>query len=502
MANYGKIPYHIRSFLGGQSDFEDKGIAGSYKHSQSADIRKKKDTLSCQQAVKDDLAAGGSMTAIAYFIVPASDGNTYFFCFDGKIFKRDSGGTYTLVYTETSNSGQIVGAAEWYDISGYTYLVYATTTVLHVKRILGPSYTNAGWGDVDVASTGTWPKTNLEALATNPENWHTMKICNGELLITNNNKLALVGYDFSYTNNAVTLIPGNIAHSMVERGKYSVIACNKVNKIDESALFAWDGLSLSWNDKQIIKVSGINSLIDTEVALMQVGPSGQLYISDLRNPLPIRSFNGGGITNPDGVASYKGIALFGVYNNTKGYNGIWSFGRLSKNSPLVLNYEYPLPTATSIGSVSVIGTDIIFSYQNGSGYGVKIIDTANKATCTYQSLDLIAPLGSRRYTIPLERVLEWTRCVVECDPIPTGCKIECWYRLDKILNNSLNANADSNGWVQANLEDGSIQAVAGQSELTFFIGEKSRVIEMQFILIPSGNVTPEINEYNIYFDAG
>ena len=491
---FGRIPYHIRSFIGGTSDYEDKGIAGAFKLGQSLDIRKRKDTLTCQQTLKDDLAAG-TMTNIAYFTVPASDGFTYFFCYDGKIFSRAANGTYTLVYTDTNESGHIKGAAEWYDNAGFTYLVYATDTRLNVKKILGPAYTNANWSDINSASAGSWPKTNLTSAT-----WHTMKIANGELLITNNQYLALVGYDFSYTNQALTLIPGNTSQCLVERGKFGIIGCNKVSKQDESALFSWDGLSLSWNDKEPIKYAGINSMIDTEIAIMQLGSAGQLYISNLNQPLPIKVIPGGGSTNPDGVASYHGMALMGVFGGT-GNSGIWSFGRINKNAPISLNYEYPL-TCDIVGSVAVVGTDILVTYKSGTNYGVKIVDTANKATAIYQSLDLVAPLGTRRYPIPLERHLEWTRAILACQPIPTGCKVEFWYRLDKILDNSLNPNADSNGWIQANLEDMSIQATTGQAELTFFLGEKARVFEFQIKIIPSANLTPEVNEANIYFDAG
>ena len=44
--------YRIKSFRGGISDEEDKGIRGSFKFGQGLDIHKKIDSLSCQQAMK------------------------------------------------------------------------------------------------------------------------------------------------------------------------------------------------------------------------------------------------------------------------------------------------------------------------------------------------------------------------------------------------------------------------------------------------------------------
>ena len=49
------VPFHLASFLGGQSDYEDKGIAGSFKSGMNLDVRKQRDTLTCQLALKDDL---------------------------------------------------------------------------------------------------------------------------------------------------------------------------------------------------------------------------------------------------------------------------------------------------------------------------------------------------------------------------------------------------------------------------------------------------------------
>lgn len=496
------IPYHIRSFLGGQSDYEDKGIAGSFKSGYGLDIRKQKDTLSCQQALKDDLAVG-TMTASAFFVVPASDGKTYFFCYDGKIFRRDSSGNYTLVWTETSESGHIIGACEWFSSAGWTYLLWATPTRLNIKKLAGPGYSQTEpWVDVNVANIGTWPKTNLTSTT-----WHTMAIANGTLQICNGNVMALVGYDLSYTNNSLALIPGNSATCVLERGKYGVIGCRKVDGKDESTFFAWDGIGLSWNDKQIIKFGGINAMIDVEMALAQIGSFGQLYVSDFNNPVPFRQIRGGGRSNPDAVTAYHGMALVGIAENTNSINGvlangIYSVGRINKNAPIVLNLEYQL-TCDNITSVKTVGTDILIAYKYNNQYGVKIVDTANKSDGIYQSLDLIAPIGTRRYPIPLGRLLFWNRVDLQCQPLPAGCKIECWYKIDKATTGGTN----DDGWIQANTETGNTGSGlqfqgTGNQNAVFYIGQKGRTCEVMLKLLHSGNLTPEVNEVNVYFNAG
>ncbi|MDE1867628.1 MAG: hypothetical protein KGI08_07980 [Thaumarchaeota archaeon] len=487
------------------SDYEDKGIAGSFKYGQNLDPRKQKDSLTAGQGITDDLATG-TMTAGAYVTVSASDGNTYFFCYDGKIFSRHSDGTYHLVYTDTNESGNIIGAAEWYYSNGDTYLVYATPTRLNIKKILGTGYTPVEpWTDLNTGiGTGTWPKTNLTSAP-----WHTMKISNGVLVIANLNTAAIVGYDLSYSNAGLQLIPGNKAIAIVERGKYGVIGCYRGDSQPISSLFAWDGISTNWNDKALIPVDGLNAMIDTEFALAQIGTDGFIYLSDMNTLMPIRKIRDGGYCHPGAVTNYKGMAFFGIFGNASLNNGIYSYGRINKNANPILNHEYFID-CDEIYSVQTVGSDVFIQYRKGTAYGVKKIDWSNKADAIYQTLDLIAPLGTRRYPIPLGRLLNWERIDLQCSPLPAGCKIEVWYRPDKQTTQRTLANGtqtDANGWIQANMDTGNtgggLQAVdTGKQNFIFYLSQTARVMEIMVKLFHSGNTTPEVNEINAYFTVG
>lgn len=502
------IPYHLRSFIGGVSDFEDKGIAGSFKAgSKSLDVRKAIDSLTCQQGLTDDLEPG-TMTELPIVTIAASNNETYFFLRNGDIYRRNSAGNYLLVWQDPE--GIITGAAEWYDQYGNRFLYWATYTKLHRKRIYGVFVDHEPWTDVDAAAvTGTgatsgdpWPKTNLDNAP-----WHTMRVCTGTLQIANNNKLALVGYDNSYTPEALQLQPGTVAKCLIERNVYCIVGAYRLDWRDESMLYVWDTNSLDYNQKTPIPLSAINAMIDTEIALMQVGTNGQLYISDPNTIMPILSIPGGGRCFVDGVTGDRGMALFGIFGNSAGYNGIWSYGRLDKQHSVVLNYEYPLD-CDEIGSITKVGTDIFISYRHGTDYGVKKVDLANKADAEYHTLDLVAPIGSRRYSIPLGRQLLWGHATLGMSDLPEGCGVEFWYRLDKkatqyeLPNGTL---TDVNGWRQANLTDGAATTrltIAGTREVVFQIGEKARVFEGLVKLFPHGNDTPEIHEVNVYFDVG
>lgn len=471
----------IKSFKGGISDFEDKGLAGSYKFASGIDPRKRADTLSCQQALTDDLAVG-TMDALVKFIVPSNDGNTYLYLTNGKIYKRTSAGVYSLVYTDASavGDGGIVGACEWYNDQGHAFQYWATKTRLNRKQVLnGTTVVDATWSDVNATVNGqTYPKTNLTST-----DYHIMTQVNGVLLGGNKNTLFQVGYDDSYTTNALQLIPGNIARALIERGRYAVVGCGRLDDREKSDMFGWDGDATNWNFKKTIPIQDINALIDTEYPLMQVGTNGALYYADNETILPITKFPDGGQVNPDAVDVDENLALFGVYGNGTGKTGVYSFGRKNKNSDPILNLEYQL-NCDEIGSVKNIGSDILISYSSGSSYGVKKVDTSNKATGTYQSLDLKMPLkaGTKLPTIKKIRLT--------MDSMPSGCSVAVSRKIDK-----------QESFTLANLLDGSTSfSTVGGREADFFIRDEARITEIQVVLTPSGNNTPEIYTIEMFFD--
>ena len=462
--------YLIDSFRGGISEYEDKGISGAFKHAKAIDIRKKVDSISCQQALVEE--TGVTFDSLMKFIVPASDGHAYGFTSNGKIYKRDgSAKTWSLVYTDAN--GDITGAAEFYIDNNKTYLFWANATKLHAKEIPGQT----DWSDVDdtitneAADPQTFPKTNLTS-----SSYHTMKQVVDRLLICNSNFVAMVGVDASYTTEALNLIPKNISKAIIERNLYAVIGTERSDLKEESGLFFWDQVSATnWNDKKYLPAKSVNALIDTEIPLAQIGDDGLLYLSDGANTIPIARFPGGGEVNPDGVDVFEGLALFGVFGNGADNTGVYTYGRKGRNQPVTLNLDYPL-TCDEIGSVTTVGSDVVITYRNELAYGVKRIDTTAKATGYYYSLDLKAPARMLRQ-LPL-----WSGVILTTKPMPAGTSIELFYKTDKTGN-----------WKQANIEGGdtTFDTVGGQ-EAVFNLGDKGKYFEFYVKLNPSANLTPEI----------
>lgn len=405
--------------------------------------------------------------------VKASDGFLYGFGNTGKIYRRDSDGYWKQVY----NAGtEIKGAEEKPSSGGKTYLMWATNTELHRKELPGRS----DWNDVDTAGSvqgDTWPKTNLTS-----SDYHTMTQVAGDVMIANKNTLAMAAYDDSYTNEALDLIPGNIAKTVIERNGRAVVGTYRTGDPN----------------------NGINAAIDAEVPLVQVGDDGQLVYADFTSSVPARRFPGGGKVNPSGVANkvdqvmlfdwdttalswinkqvIGNLALFAVYGATSGYNGIYSYGRLDKDKPFVLNLDFNLEV-DELGALTVLDGKEIVSYRSGTSFGVKERSDTLKATATYEGLDFYAPVKN------VEKATGWNLVEVFMKPLPVSCSLEFWYRTDK-----------NGAFVRAYTADGQTSySTTSGTRATFRIGAIGDIYEPRIVLNPYLNTTPEVYRFKTFF---
>lgn len=476
--------YIINSFKGGLSDVDGYGIRGSFKFAKNINIRSTRDTLKCNQALKDETAPATGFDALIDWFVPSSDGNVYGFCRNGDILKRTSAGVWTLVYTDTN--GAILGAWEWLISNGKRYMFWATATRLNAKEIPG----NSTWS-VDInadivvgATTYTYPKTNL----TSTTNHMMLGVGGGvgALPILNDETLALVGYDGSYTTEILRFTPGQKGKVLLQRGNNLIMGTIAKNQLYESSMFMWDGHdtqdAFGFDDVKPIPLKDIGAMIDIEVPLVVDG-KGQVFYSDFTSGQPIFTFPDNGIVSPGGVTNEEYLAYFGVWDNDD-KAGIYSYGRKNKNSNLVPNLEYAI-TCTEIGAIIKVGDDLLVSYNNNGTYGVKNIDPDNKAVAVYESIDLPKPSN-----FTFQQSLTWDAVVLKMDALPSGCSVSVKYRMDK-----------EGDFVDANLRDGSTSfSTADGKEAVFLVRDKGEIGELQITLTPSGNDTPEVREIEWYFE--
>jgi len=575
------MKFEIKSFKN-KSDYSDRGIYGSFKKSKNLDVRSDKDVLVCNQAlVADGTGATGADTVVTdliNFFVNSSTGDTYGFGDSGKIYKRTSTGTWSLVYTDAD--GEITGAYEWFDPEN-TYLYWATSTKLHRTKLASNWTTDVDATVASVAASGTltvsgtpvsgstvtigsvtytfrttlttspttipnevliganaeaaidnlvkaitlaatigtnystgtlvhptvtavkasastmtvtaltvgdagnsiitiptgnyltfaqptlkggityssWPKINLTAAT-----WHTMTQANGSLMICNNKFLAMVGYDSSYTNEALKLRPGIITQAIIEKGNQVLIGGG--DGVRESWLSTWEQTAMSWIDKNRIPSKSINAIVQAELMLMSCGDN-ELFFSDMVNNMPVCTLDGK--CNPGGVVEKGGLALFGLYGGS--YPGIWSYGRQKKNESHTLNLEQYID-ADEIGAICKIAGQVFVSYKKGTSYYVRKVDTASKAVAEYESLDLVAPKEST-----------WNSIELTTGTIPAGCSIAVYYDLDS-----------TGSWTQAKMAGDIDTATAGMRDPIFLCGSYGRTFNLKIVLTPSGNTSPEVSK--------
>jgi len=406
------------------------------------------------------------------FFVKCSDGNTYGFGNAGNIYRRYTDGYTRNVYKDPD--GEIKGAEEKPSSGGKTYLQWATGTKIMRKEIPGAS----DWSDVEVIYqnlTGT--------------DWHTMKQVGGANYICNGSLIAMVGYDDSITNEALNLIPGNIAKTLIERDGKAVIGTVK----------AWD---LS---------RGVNAMIDTEIPLCQVGEDGELFYADFVNSMPVKRFPGGGKVNPGGVANeidqvnifsweqdslswidkqtMGNMSLWGVFNADSGKNGVYTYGRKNKEQSFTLNLEYALEV-DEIGAIANVEGTTIISYRDGNDFGVKAVDSTTKAQGIWESLEFRAPIKSGSgYAMP-EQPTSWKYAEVYMEALPSGASVTFYYKMNKADN-----------WTLAYTADGAESySVTNGKKAVFRIGAEGDIYERKLVLTPSGNNSPEISRIRTYFN--
>lgn len=462
----------INDFRGGIVEEGRRGPRGSSKFVQGLDIRSGENTLKCQQALKKDSAS--VVTDLVLVIVPATDGNVYAFGDTGKVYQK-TGGSWRNVYTDPD--GKITGATEFKSTSN-TFLLYATQTKL--KKITLASADTASWST----------PTTVGSFINGNDNFHSMRNAIGVVLINDGDVQALYDYEDAFNNAALRMPTGTVGRSIWDR-KNRVYIGDRNDVLKSGMLIEWDRLADSWLDKESAKGWGINAIEDFEGgALCQVGNNGALRYFNLNTITSFKRIPFTGEAYPGGITTYNELVHVGMFGGTR--DGVYSIGRLDKNDPLAIALEY-VPshgktTGCVIGAVQSTGDDLLVSWKDDTTYGIDNIDTANKAEGIYESL------RNTMSKAQVDKLVEWIK--VNIKDMPDGCSIEVKWR----------SSGDSyTAWKSAELADGDTETGVDEedsdgSKIIFKAGAQGEEYEVQVLLHPSGNTTPEILSINSYFN--
>lgn len=468
-------PYIIKSYRGGLSDENSKGIAGSFKHGYGLDIHDRDDVLKCASTVAT--IDSSLINDLIRFFVPAKDGTTYAFGSAGSIYAISGNiGDPAVSFAYNDENGAIKGAAEWEESDGNNYLVWATNT--SVARVL-----LNGSKDVPWAGAVQDYKVTLD-----PADWHTMGIASGQLNIANNNFLATIGYDGSFDPSALDIIPGNLIKAIEERDDTVVLGSERDDNSEQGHLWKWITTALNWIQKKKIPIKGVNALVDTENLILQGGTDGELFYSDFVNSVPIARVPGGGKVNPGGVSIDNDLALFGFFGGT--YPGLFSYGRRMKNRPTALNFQYRLArtvagsSVSEIGAVAVVNGLPLASWATTDGsttdYGLDCVSSTTRATALYEGLEFDAGVPHLNKNFKTVNV--------NTAPLVSGTSYSIKYKQNK-----------ESDWRYAVLAGNSTTySTADSVQSLWTIDGLAAIFEIGVDLNPSGSSTPEILNITTY----
>lgn len=359
--------------LGGLSDSKYQGLANSLYRMVGLDVHSEPGIIKVNQALKKD--SGSTVDDFVKVIVPCSDGNSYLFgSTNGKIWKRTSGGSYSLV--ATSAQAEVINAKEF---DGYIY--YASDDKLGRWQV------------------GTDWSTRNDAWATFTEadgDYKPMRIKNGVLYIGDGKLVAQVDENGTFTADALDLPSQYRISALGELSTELLIGTFVNDNVSDVRLFRWDTWSVSWSFDDNVPEVGINAFIPMDNAtIVQAGTKGNIYYYDNSVLQQFKRMSGDwsstnkALVHSEAVASFKGLPLFGLSNSSGNptLQGVYSLGSWASNYPKVLNLEYVISQAKlasiEIGAIAVIGDNILVSWKDGSNYGVDTIDTSNKYNSAY-----------------------------------------------------------------------------------------------------------------------
>ena len=252
--------------LGGLADSKFSGVKDSYHKLVGLDLHTTPGLLKVAQRLTKD-----SDTMVDEFVkvaVASTNGRTYWFSStSGKIWERDSGGTWDLVYTTVPTGGGAgcLGAAEY---QGYIY--WATESHLH--RILATNAEGAAEWAANIGAGLNWDDfDNGDAL------YHPMVEQVGVLFIGDANQVAQVR-DATFSSNALD-IKAPLRVKCLGKIGIDLLIGTKGNEFTKTEVFRWNTWSVSFTTSDTIEEPNINAFLPGDnFVFVSAGVAGNIYV--------------------------------------------------------------------------------------------------------------------------------------------------------------------------------------------------------------------------------
>jgi hypothetical protein len=456
-------------FSAGLGDSKFRGSRGSYAKAVGIDIHSEPGIIKAQQALAKD--SGTTVVDLILVSVHTSAGHSYHFGNAGKIYKRTSGGSWSVLQTVTATPA-ILGAAEHSD--GYVYFTYSNK-VGRIK-VSDDSYTE-NWNTLTNTNTNYGPvvyNANLD-----------------KIFIGNQELVASISSASAFTAGALDLKAGYEIRGITGYDINVLIGATDKGNNNYSIIVDWDGVSSSWQYMYSLGESILWMINKQEKIYIGTDNQGKIYdFPELEDPIkqiPGDYSSTATLTcKPYGKAVYNGFLHIGYYDKSTGNpfpNGIYTLGTKSKDDlPLALNSaEYVISqnktTQITIGAVSTDGNNLFVAWQDSTTYGVDKIDFSNKYSSAFIEF-LVADV--RRET---QKSFDQFPCSFK--PMSANCSLALKYKLDHSASWTTLATVNTQDKIN---DDGSFSETADgyliQTRLDFGV---------------SGDNSPEVEELGIVF---
>jgi hypothetical protein len=321
-----------------------------------------------------------------------TSGNSYWCSADsGKIWKRDTGGNWTLPHT---NSEGAMSGALYYN--GYIY--YA-------------SYSSLGRYNLAATWDDTW-KTFTNGSANHP-----MGEQNLTLFVGDGKYVASVNSSATFSGNALDLPPQQRIKTVNAYENDLILGTQVGSNVNQCGVFRWDTYSDSWTVEDYVRENGVFCAIPGDNTLYyQIGRDGNIYeYNGVKLMFSFKLRDGENSTSGTGVLPYGGANLNGVPLLATG-RGIYAIHSENKEVPAaqVLMYTSSLGQGVVPKAILTIGSQLLFAWENDGTYGVDKLDT-NKSDAV-----IVTPQVEGSFS----------NVIVKYSSLPTGTSIAIRTKVD------------------------------------------------------------------------
>tara|TARA_Y100000310_G_scaffold260707_2_gene269786 strand:- start:3170 stop:4963 length:1794 start_codon:yes stop_codon:yes gene_type:complete len=407
----------ISDFSGGLSDGTRVGIPGSFYWAKGLNYRNDPDSITANYVAAKN--SGSTVADLVKWVAhDPINGNTFYYGDAGKIYKRTSGGTWSLLQTTSNSGGQ--GLAVYAD---YLYYTQDSQIGRYGSLAGSPSFTD------------NW-QTSLNGTT----EWRPIYAFMNFIAVGNGRYLAHWD-DTTWTATKLTFPAGWYVHCLGEVGSYMAIGVNDAAEpasATRGLIFLWDGTSSSYNDFVSVDDGPINAVLGRQNSLyIWAGHEGNMYVYtggvQKIKKIPFVSDKKTIYAYPGAVTNYEGLVHFGLAGGTSTtvHRGAYSWGQPNKNYPNGLNFEHPISpsitsgvntgTAIDIGSTKAVGTNFYIGWKSSSTYGVDLVSTTVKQlSVVYESR-----------IISLSKLGTFRGVRIYFDTLATGQTITIKYKADR-----------------------------------------------------------------------